>query len=177
MTVKHDMGKLRWMFIPWDAMQEVAKVYTWGHVVKKYGEENWKTVEPHSRYADALMRHFVDWILGKRNDDESGLFTLAHLIFNALCLLWFDLRNCTKSVKNHGEELLKVSKDMANDNKFSEFANCENCETESVEDFKFHHIAPHQNVDEKFQCATCKKRKTSCVKPQFKRNDFKYFEV
>jgi hypothetical protein len=33
MSVKHDSGKQRWDFLPFDALNEVVKVYTGGHEV------------------------------------------------------------------------------------------------------------------------------------------------
>lgn len=92
MTIKHDSGKQRWDFVPFDALNEVVKVYTWGHEVKGYGPDNWKTVEPRDRYFAALMRHIHERRSGGLKDHESGLFIWAHVIFNAMCLLWFDLK-------------------------------------------------------------------------------------
>jgi hypothetical protein len=90
--IKHDSGKQRWDFVPFDALNEVVKVYTWGHDVEGYGPDNWKTVEPHDRYFAALHRHLTSWRCGEIHDKKSGLFAMAHVIFNAMCLLWFDLK-------------------------------------------------------------------------------------
>jgi len=113
--MKKDIGKLRWDFIPWDALGEVVKVFTFGHTVKGYDEEGWKHCKP-AVYKEKALRHFMDWLQGKKHDDESGFFTLAHVIFNVLCLLWFDLCNETNKKtqrdKIHADELKKVMQGM-----------------------------------------------------------------
>ena len=91
--IKHDSGKQRWDFLPFDALNEVVKVYTWGHEVKGYGPDNWKTVEPRDRYFAALMRHIHEWREGNKKDHESKIWIMAHVIFNAMCLLWFDMKS------------------------------------------------------------------------------------
>lgn len=100
--IKKDEGKLRWDFIPFDALREVVRVYTWGHEVKGYGPENWKTVTPRDRYFAALMRHIGSWRCGEKRDHESGIWAMAHIIFNALCLLWFDINEDKKVDSSNG---------------------------------------------------------------------------
>lgn len=75
--VKHDSGKLRWDLLPWSALEQIVRVLM--HGAEKYGDNNWQKVTPHRpRYFSAAMRHLVDWFLGKKKDDESGLHPLAH---------------------------------------------------------------------------------------------------
>ena len=93
---KHDSNKHRWDMIPFDALVEVAKCYTYGGI--KYDEKslrqaNWKKVKPFKeRYFAAAMRHISAWRTGEIEDRESGLYHLAHAIFNLMCLLWYDIR-------------------------------------------------------------------------------------
>ena len=101
--IKHDSGKQRWDFIPFDALNEVVKVYTWGHDVKGYGPDNWKTVEPRDRYFAALMRHIHEWREGNKKDHESKIWIMAHVIFNAMCLLWFDMKSDHDTKRPFGE--------------------------------------------------------------------------
>jgi hypothetical protein len=85
---KHDEGKLRWDLVPWEAIEEVVRVYT--HGADKYGDNNWMGLEDaENRYFAALMRHLVAWRNGEHIDPDSGLKHLAQVAWNALALLWF----------------------------------------------------------------------------------------
>lgn len=82
--VKHDADKPMYNLIPAHALDEVAKVLTFG--AKKYSPDNWKHVDnPQERYFAAAQRHL--WAV-KRNeelDKESGLDHIAHAI---TCLMF-----------------------------------------------------------------------------------------
>jgi hypothetical protein len=87
--------KVRWELMPWEQLEEVAKVLTAGGI--KYEDNNWKIVEPRSRYVGALFRHFIKWFVNKEKFDKdifklSGykVSHLACLACNALFLMWFD---------------------------------------------------------------------------------------
>ena len=89
--IKHDGGKLRWSLLPIAPLREVVKVYMFG--ADKYGEGNWQKLDnPKVRYYDAAMRHFLAWKDGEMTDKESGLFHLAHTIWNIITIFWFELR-------------------------------------------------------------------------------------
>ncbi|MFA5168950.1 MAG: dATP/dGTP diphosphohydrolase domain-containing protein [Candidatus Omnitrophota bacterium] len=95
---KFDSGKLRWSLLPWREVREVVKVLEFGAV--KYSLDNWKKVEPKSRYVDAMFRHLTAWASGEKLDSETGLSHLAHLICCALFLLWADIESIDKSEGN-----------------------------------------------------------------------------
>lgn len=56
-----------------------------GYGARKYSPDNWKHVEPKSRYLGAGMRHLVAHSAGELHDEESGFMHLAHA---ACCLLF-----------------------------------------------------------------------------------------
>lgn len=85
---KYDSGKLQWSLLPFGPLSDVVKVLMFG--AKKYAPDNWKKVEPPSRYGDAAMRHLIAYLEGEKIDPESGLPHLAHLVCCALFLLWND---------------------------------------------------------------------------------------
>lgn len=88
---KYDNGKPRWSLLPWEAVEEVVKVLT--HGAEKYEDDNWKRVPKHrDRYISSTMRHFTKWILGEKNDPDSGFNHLACATCGLLFLLWMDLR-------------------------------------------------------------------------------------
>jgi len=87
--IKFDNGKPMWHLLPMDVMAEVVDILTMG--AKKYKAFNWQHVKPRTRYIDALYRHFTAWHRGEKIDPESGKNHLAHVLCNAIFLLWFDL--------------------------------------------------------------------------------------
>lgn len=87
--IKYDSEKLKWDLLPYDVLEEVVKVFMYG--IKKYERDNWKYVRDfQSRYINALQRHLSHYVQGSRTDD-SGLPIMAHIISNAIFLLWAEL--------------------------------------------------------------------------------------
>lgn len=86
---KDDAEKIRMDLLPFEALEEVAKVLTFGD--KKYGANTWQHVEfAEERYTAALLRHLSAHMKGERIDPESGLSHLSHMATNALFLVWFE---------------------------------------------------------------------------------------
>ena len=82
---KFDKGKLRWDLIPFDILDELVSVLTYGAF--KYNDNNWQGVES-NRYQAALMRHISKYMQGEKNDTESKIHHLAHAMCNCMFLLW-----------------------------------------------------------------------------------------
>lgn len=87
--VKHDDQKTDWMILPYDALEEVAKVMEYGS--KKYSRNNWKAGAGFSwtRVSNSLLRHIFSWIRGEDTDPETGYSHLAHAACNILFLLHY----------------------------------------------------------------------------------------
>ncbi|KKM17252.1 hypothetical protein LCGC14_1677700 [marine sediment metagenome] len=83
--IKFDEEKLRWDLLPYDAIEKIVEIITYG--AKKYKPDNWKKVDEH-RYIAALMRHLVSYLKGEDFDKESGFSHLAHVGCNILFLIW-----------------------------------------------------------------------------------------
>lgn len=81
--VKHDQQKIRWDLVPYDAVNEIAKVLTFG--AEKYEARNWEKGMNWSRAFGALQRHLTRWFHGQDKDKETRLTHLA----NAGCCLFF----------------------------------------------------------------------------------------
>lgn len=82
---KKDNGKPRPTLVPVSLINAVTAVREYG--CKKYNDpENWKKVES-QRYKDALYRHWLAYLGGETNDNESGLPHLWHLACNAAFLI------------------------------------------------------------------------------------------
>jgi hypothetical protein len=83
---KDDSNKNRLDLLPFEAIEEIGKVLTFGST--KYADDNWKKVPNlRRRYLAAGLRHVFAWASGQRNDSETGLHHLAH----ATCCFLFVL--------------------------------------------------------------------------------------
>lgn len=89
--VKHDQGKPMFSLISADAMEELAKVLTYG--ASKYQDHNWRKGFKWQRVMDAAYRHLAEYNKGKRVDPETGLSHLAHAMCNIMFLIEFEKNN------------------------------------------------------------------------------------
>lgn len=83
---KDTTNKLDWTLLPFNELKSVIEVLHFG--AKKYSRDNWQKVNP-EEYKKACMRHLIAFYEGEWLDPESNLPHLAHLICNAIFLLWF----------------------------------------------------------------------------------------
>jgi len=83
---KFDGEKPRMYLLPPKAIQEVAKVLTFG--AQKYDEDNWKKLDNlQNRYTGASLRHIFAIMEGEDLDPETECYHEAH----AICCLLFKL--------------------------------------------------------------------------------------
>ena len=81
--VKFDDEKIRYELLDPYALQEIARVLTYG--AKKYNDHNWSKCNSVTRYFGACCRHLFAWLRGEDNDSETGINHLAH----AGCCIFF----------------------------------------------------------------------------------------
>lgn len=94
---KKDKGKLRWDLVPWECVEPIADILTFG--AEKYGEKTWKTVpDAPKRYKAALFRHLIAWCKGEKIDKESGRSHLHHALVNIIFMIYFELKEEKKDV-------------------------------------------------------------------------------
>ena len=89
-AIRDSDGKTRWDLLPYDALDEIAKVLTDG--ANQYGDRNWEKGFPWTAVFASLMRHTSAWMLGEDLCPKSGRPHLAHAGCNVLFLLTFYLR-------------------------------------------------------------------------------------
>ena len=89
-ALRFDAGKPRFELLPTDALEEVAKVYTWG--ATKYSDDNWTKGMAWRRCLGSLLRHAFAWAAGEDCDKESGLHHMAHCAWNAITLVSYAKR-------------------------------------------------------------------------------------
>lgn len=87
---KADSEKNRLDLLPFDALEQVGLVLTFG--AKKYAPGNWAKCPSRMRYFAAALRHLFAWARRKDPDEESGLPHLAHAACCVLFLLSLELR-------------------------------------------------------------------------------------
>lgn len=94
---KFDTEKVRVELLPPDALEEIARVLTFGAV--KYAAGNWATGSGFkwTRLYGAMLRHVFAWARGEDLDPESGISHLAH----AGCMLLFLLSHV---LRRHGTD-------------------------------------------------------------------------
>lgn len=80
---KYDAGKTRHELLSDLAIEELAKVLTFG--AKKYAADNWRSGMEWRRLIGAARRHIAEFSMGNDIDPDSGLSHLAH----AMCCLMF----------------------------------------------------------------------------------------
>lgn len=88
--VKHDGGKLPLDLLPFDAIEEVARVMDFG--AQKYARRNWEGGMSWGRLFAAALRHLFSFWRGQDRDPETGLSHLAHATTCCLFLLAYSLR-------------------------------------------------------------------------------------
>jgi len=88
--LKFDENKLRMDLLPPKAIEELARVLTYG--AKKYNDNNWQKIES-KRYIAALLRHLFAWAGGEEHDQESGIHHLSHVLCNAAFLVHKEVNN------------------------------------------------------------------------------------
>jgi hypothetical protein len=89
---KYDSGKPRYSLLPPNALEEVAKVLTYGSL--KYDDHNWMKIEkPNDRFFSAANRHMWAWQKGELTDSENGCNHLAAAIASLMFILELEITN------------------------------------------------------------------------------------
>lgn len=82
--IKYDKEKPDYSLLPPNALEDVAKVLTYG--AKKYDRDNWRKLDNlHNRYFAAAQRHLWALQKGETFDEETGIHHGAH----AICCMMF----------------------------------------------------------------------------------------
>lgn len=84
--VKWDQDKPRYDLLDAEAIDELAKVATFG--AAKYAEHNWRAGIKLSRLLAASLRHLFAILRGEDYDRETGLQHAAHLMCCAMFIIW-----------------------------------------------------------------------------------------
>lgn len=98
-AVKSDEGKTDWSLVPFEALEGMANVLTFG--AKKYAAWNWQLGGGFkwTRVLASTFRHLFAFARGEDNDPESGLSHISHAQCNLLFLAYY-IRNKGKDTKD-----------------------------------------------------------------------------
>lgn len=83
--IKYDEKKNRLDLIPFDALEEIGLVFSYGSL--KYTDRNWEGGMNWSRLFGAILRHLIAFWRGENFDPETNLSHLAHAGCGILMLL------------------------------------------------------------------------------------------
>ncbi len=109
---KDDEGKLRYDLVPAIALEEIAKVLTFG--AKKYAPNSWQEIEDlEDRYTAAAFRHLQAWRMGEKVDSESGVHPLSHAITDLIFLLCNDLKEKKITVRDILQNTMNVYEEVS----------------------------------------------------------------
>ena len=100
--LRYDTGKLRLDLIPPEWIEALAAVLTVGAV--KYAPRNWEKGMAWSKVYGPLMRHVLAWLKGERDDPETKCHHLAHVAWNALALMVYEMRGLGEDDLNRGRK-------------------------------------------------------------------------
>ena len=87
--VKHDATKTPLALLPFECLEEIAKVLEFGS--RKYSDWNWTRGFKWSRLYSSTLRHLFAHMRGEKLDPETGLSHLAHAGANVLFLIYHEL--------------------------------------------------------------------------------------
>lgn len=91
--MKYDENKLMYHLIPYEILESLAEIFTYGY--KKYAndekETKWREVEI-ERYESAMFRHYISWKKGEDYDKESNLHHLKHMLWNISVILYLSIK-------------------------------------------------------------------------------------
>lgn len=90
-AMKADGEKNRLELLPFEAIEEIGKVLTYG--ATKYSPDNWRPGMSWRRLVGSTLRHIFSWCRGESIDPETGLSHLAHAGCCILFLISYELRN------------------------------------------------------------------------------------
>jgi hypothetical protein len=85
---KLDQGKPPLDLIPYEALEEIARVLDFG--AKKYARANWAKGIEYSRLISGILRHVNSFNAGQDVDPETGISHMAHAGCGIMFLLYME---------------------------------------------------------------------------------------
>jgi hypothetical protein len=87
--LRFNTGKPRWSLMHYKSMEPMIRVLMFG--AEKYDDHNWmKGLNP-TEILECMQRHLAALMDGEKNDKESGLPHIGHIMCNAMFYSYFQL--------------------------------------------------------------------------------------
>ena len=83
---RNNIGKIRLDLIPPEALLELGEVFGEGAVT--HGDDNWKKGMPNSVVINHMLKHFLKWQKGDRDERHIG-----KVMFGCCVLIWNECNN------------------------------------------------------------------------------------
>lgn len=122
---RDDVGKSRMDLIPMDALYELGEIYQFG--AEKYADRNWEKGMKWSRMIGPLLRHIAAFMCGIERDPESKQLHSAHMAWNALGLLTYELRGIGEDDRGKVNQRIISRNDEAHDGECEEVSGGSGC--------------------------------------------------
>lgn len=96
-ALRYNQGKRRWSLVHYKSLEPMIKVLEYG--AAKYtkdgvpGDHNWKKGLNQPEILESLQRHLAALMDGEKNDPESGLPHIGHIMCNAMFYSFFQENN------------------------------------------------------------------------------------
>jgi hypothetical protein len=103
-AIRETKGKPRFDLLPLEWSQALVLVLTRGAL--KYDDRNWELGMKWSRCWASMFRHAFKFATGQRYDKETGCHHMAHVAWNALALMSYDIRGVGENDLNVNPEWL-----------------------------------------------------------------------
>ena len=88
--LRFNAGKNQLNLVPPDALWALGEVFTKG--AEKYAANNWLKGMDWSKVEGCMMRHLLKYQMGEDRDEETGCLHMAHVAWNAMAILTYQLR-------------------------------------------------------------------------------------
>lgn len=88
---RFNTGKLRWSLVNYEALKPMIRALENG--ANKYSPHEWKLGLEKNEVLESMQRHLAAIMDGEKNDEESGLPHIGHLMANAMFYSYFTKEN------------------------------------------------------------------------------------
>lgn len=87
-ALRYNAAKRRWSLVHFRSLEPMVQVLEFG--ADKYAPDNWKNEMDKKQILESLTRHLAALMDGERNDPESGLPHIGHIMANGMFFAFHD---------------------------------------------------------------------------------------
>jgi hypothetical protein len=87
-ALRYNEGKVKWGLVHFKSLEPMIRVLMFGAI--KYSPDNWKKGLDQREILESTQRHLASLLDGEKNDEESGLSHMGHIMCNAMFYNYFE---------------------------------------------------------------------------------------